>query len=57
LSIEDNGRGFSPAHRESAGAGLGLIGMAERAEVLGGRAVIESSERAGTRIVVEVSKR
>ena len=58
LSMADNGRGFSPAQRESgSGAGLGLIGIAERAEVLGGRAVIESSERAGTRIIVEVSKR
>jgi len=57
LSMEDNGRGFSPAERESAGSGLGLIGIAERAEVLGGRAAIESSERAGTRIIVEVSKR
>jgi signal transduction histidine kinase len=57
LSIEDNGRGFSPAQREGAGGGLGLIGITERAEALGGRAAIESSEGAGTRIIVEVSNR
>ena len=56
LSIQDNGRGFSVADQEAASDSLGLIGITERAEVLGGRATIESSERAGTRIVVEVSK-
>jgi signal transduction histidine kinase/ligand-binding sensor domain-containing protein len=56
LFIEDNGCGFSPGNRENARESLGLIGIAERAEVLGGRAVIESSERAGTRVIVDVTR-
>jgi signal transduction histidine kinase len=56
LRIEDNGRGFSMTAAETAGESLGLPGIAERAEALGGRAAIESSERAGTRILVEVTR-
>ncbi len=56
LSICDNGRGFSLSARESTSDSLGLIGITERAEVLGGRAIIESSEQAGTRIVLEVTR-
>jgi len=57
LSIQDNGRGFSTVPGEAAGGdSLGLIGITERAEVLGGRATIESSPQTGTRIVVEVTR-
>jgi signal transduction histidine kinase/ligand-binding sensor domain-containing protein len=56
LLIEDNGRGFSAAQLENAGESLGLIGIAERAEALGGRATIESSERAGTRVIVQATR-
>ena len=56
LSICDNGRGFSVSARQGASGSLGLVGIAERAEVLGGQATIESSEQAGTRIVVEVTR-
>ncbi len=51
--IEDDGVGFDPA--ESGGTThLGLIGMKERAETLGGTFVVESAPGAGTTVVVEV---
>jgi signal transduction histidine kinase len=53
LMIEDDGTGFDPAAAMRAGR-LGLAGMRERAEMLGGSLVIESSAGAGTTILVEV---
>jgi signal transduction histidine kinase len=50
--IEDDGRGF--ASREQGDGGLGLIGMKERVELVSGRLEIESTEGAGTTLVVEV---
>ena len=50
--IEDDGRGFSG--EADAEGGLGLVGMRERVALLGGRLGLESSEGAGTTIVVEV---
>jgi len=50
--IEDDGRGFDPAlARED---GLGLVGMRERAALVGGRMTVEASEGSGTTIAVEV---
>jgi len=49
--IEDDGRGFS---RDGGGEGLGLLGMAERLALLGGKLKVESSPGAGTTIVAEV---
>ncbi len=51
--IEDNGIGFEV---DAAGekTRLGLVGMRERAEMLGGRLVIESTVGVGTTIFVEV---
>lgn len=57
LEIEDDGEGFDPASIEKPGPdgrGLGLLGLRERAELLGGRATIDSSPGAGTRVLVEV---
>lgn len=52
LTVEDNGKGFEP--RDRAGptrqGGLGLYGMEERAELLGGRLAVESEPGKGTRI-------
>jgi signal transduction histidine kinase len=53
--IEDDGRGFDPA--EARDDGLGLVGMRERIALLGGRVTIESSERGGTTVAVEVPVR
>src|SRR4029077_14861006 len=51
-SIADDGSGFDVGSAISAGRGLGLVGMRERAEMLGGSLSIASSQGAGT--VVEV---
>jgi signal transduction histidine kinase len=49
--IQDDGRGFANAQSSS---GLGLVGMQERIGLVNGRFSIESSEGAGTKLVVEV---
>jgi signal transduction histidine kinase len=51
--VEDNGRGFEPGALP-AGRGLGLIGMRERAELVDGHVVVESSAGTGTRVRLEV---
>ncbi|MGI4831827.1 MAG: sensor histidine kinase, partial [Janthinobacterium lividum] len=48
LVIADNGRGFAASTVGSMQGGLGLIGIVERAEALGGNAVIGSAHPAGT---------
>ena len=55
VMIEDNGCGFRPEAVPSAGNHVGLLGLRERAEALGGSLTIESSPGAGTTIVVEVA--
>ena len=52
--VEDDGRGFVPATAGGAER-LGLIGMRERAEALGGTLTIESAPGEGTTIAVEVT--
>lgn len=49
--IEDDGRGFDPASTDD---GLGLVGMSERANLVGGKLTIEAREGSGTTIAVEV---
>lgn len=56
LSITDNGRGFDPSlilpgHGEGMG-GWGLVGMRERAGLLGGRVEFESHPGRGTQVRV-----
>jgi signal transduction histidine kinase len=51
--IEDNGNGFDPQTAGQNGR-LGLLGMRERAEMLGGTLVVESTIGTGTTIYVEV---
>jgi signal transduction histidine kinase len=53
LTIDDNGRGFGPMPQPSAvRRGLGLIGMRERAQAVGGTFAVESAPGGGTRISV-----
>ena len=52
LVVEDDGRGFDPAAAERYGR-LGLVGIRERAETLGGTLLVESSAGGGTTLVVE----
>jgi two-component system NarL family sensor kinase len=51
LTVEDDGRGFDG---DPTGSRFGLIGMRERARLLGGTFQIESSPGAGTRVTAEV---
>jgi signal transduction histidine kinase len=51
--VEDNGRGFASSPVRG-GQHLGLEGMRERAELLGGRLTIESRAGAGTSVHVQI---
>jgi signal transduction histidine kinase len=53
VDVEDDGRGFSPvdvAKPSESGQGLGLLGMRERIEILGGSLTLDSSPGAGTHV-------
>ena len=52
--VEDDGKGFAPATVLGTEC-LGLIGMRERAEALGGSLTVESAPGEGTTIAVEVA--
>lgn len=54
LIIEDDGRGFNPKTKTTRGKGLGLIGMRERAALVGGKLEIESMPQRGTTIFARV---
>ena len=51
LDVTDDGCGFDPSEALKRG-GLGLIGMRERAEALGGSLAIESTPGEGTAVAV-----
>ncbi|HSB01532.1 MAG TPA: PAS domain S-box protein [Anaerolineales bacterium] len=53
VMVEDDGNGFDPEKVPDTGH-LGLFGMRERAEMIGGQLVIESKPRKGTTVMVEV---
>ena len=59
LQISDDGQGFDLqgvlAGRLQDGRGLGLLGMRERAELLGGRLEVQTEAGRGTRIRVQLS--
>ncbi|MCH7736555.1 MAG: hypothetical protein IH872_04040 [Chloroflexi bacterium] len=54
LLIEDDGVGFVPSKRSDASKQLGLIGMRERANQLGGQIEITSRQPRGTKIMVSL---
>jgi len=58
LDVRDDGGGFSPqddsGHICAKGGGIGLLGMRERAESVGGSLHIESAPGQGCRIVAKV---
>ncbi len=56
LSIIDFGRGFDPDQIHVLGTGLGLYGMRERANLLGGDLEIKSESGQGTSINVTIPK-
>ena len=56
LTIRDNGRGFKPSlqHEFAASGKLGLVGMQERARIVGGKLSIRSRESGGTSVIAKV---
>lgn len=57
LIIEDDGKGFDAAKLKTpdrSGRGLGILGMQERATLIGGDVEIESSPGSGTTVYVRV---
>jgi signal transduction histidine kinase len=56
VDIEDDGRGFdqAAASRPDGRRPWGLMGIAERAEILGGKARIDSAPGKGTRVTVRI---
>jgi PAS domain S-box-containing protein len=56
LIVEDNGRGFDieQVKVSEAGRGLGLVGMRERAALVGGTVEVESRPGGGTTVFVRV---
>jgi signal transduction histidine kinase len=57
LMIRDNGKGFTPntAKSDSPRGGFGLIGITERAQLLGGKPIIYSAPGQGTAISIEIA--
>jgi PAS domain S-box-containing protein len=53
ISVRDNGVGFDPA-RQGGHRSYGLLGIRERAQTLGGSAVIASAPGAGTEITIRI---
>ena len=57
LSVVDNGRGFAPQYKTAVpgeSGGIGLLGMQERFDLLGGRLEVRSRTGRGTRLVAHV---
>jgi signal transduction histidine kinase len=57
MTVEDNGKGFNPpmlTDHPTPGSKLGLIGMHERARLLGGSLSVDSAPGKGTKVVVNV---
>jgi len=55
LIVEDDGVGFDPDDADSAGQGFGLLGMQERASLVGATLQIESASGKGTTILVRLA--
>lgn len=54
LRIEDRGHGFDPAGVHRSGRGTGLLGMQERAALLGGTLTIDAGAGIGTTVTAEL---
>jgi len=55
LIVEDDGVGFDPAATGTTGQGFGLVGMHERAGLVGATIEIESSVGQGTTVLVRMA--
>jgi two-component system sensor histidine kinase UhpB len=57
MTINDDGRGFdaqSPSTSDGRGIGMGLFGMAERVELVGGTLLVDGARHPGTRITATI---
>lgn len=54
VKIEDNGVGMDTAHLTRAGNAVGIIGMQERADFVGGTCAIESTPGRGVNVILTV---
>ena len=54
VEVSDQGKGFDPAQPTDGDNQLGLIGMRERVESLGGAFCVETSPGQGTRVIASV---
>jgi PAS domain S-box-containing protein len=57
VQIQDQGAGFDPDATLAATTSIGLVGMRERAALLGGSLTVESAPGAGTRVTAELPLR
>ncbi len=56
VEVRDNGRGFTAPEPSTSLAGVGIEGMIERAELLGGELSVESAPDHGTTVRLEVHR-
>jgi PAS domain S-box-containing protein len=54
MRIDDRGRGFDPEVALAASGSVGLVGMRERAALLGGRLTVTSTPGRGTQVMAEL---
>jgi PAS domain S-box-containing protein len=54
LTVEDNGVGFEPDEKEAGSGGFGLLGMHERAALVGAIVQIESATGKGTTVLLRL---
>jgi two-component system sensor histidine kinase NreB len=54
LIIEDDGVGFEPRGAEAPLTGFGLLGMQERAALVGATVQVESAAGEGTTVIVRM---
>ncbi|HVU69047.1 MAG TPA: sensor histidine kinase [Ktedonobacteraceae bacterium] len=54
ITIEDNGIGFDPASEHTRSGHYGLLGLRERARLIGGRCTLESTPGKGTLLFLQV---
>jgi signal transduction histidine kinase len=55
MEIEDRGKGFANAPQKGQ-RGIGLVGMRERAELIGGDLEVSQSEQQGTRVRLQIPR-
>ena len=53
LEVKDRGKGFAP---QKGQRGIGLVGMRERAELIGGHLEVSQSEQEGTRVRLRIPR-